>query len=53
MAVGSRETAEEPVVKTATEARQGVTGQGVRYVLFVSTALIVVLFAAIFLYYFH
>jgi hypothetical protein len=49
----NRDTTERPVVKSATEAREGVTGQGVRYVLMISTAAIVVLFGALLLYYFH
>jgi hypothetical protein len=40
-----------PVVPT-TQARQGVTGHNVRYVLVISTLAIVVAFAAIWLYYF-
>ena len=49
----NQETVETPVVRTATQAREGVTGHGVRYVLLISTAAVVVLFAAIWLYYFH
>ena len=49
----NQETVETPVVRTTTQAREGVTGQGVRYVLFISTAAVIVLFAAILLYYFH
>ena len=41
------------MVRTTTLAREGVTGRGVRYVLLISTAALVVLFAAIWLYYFH
>lgn len=40
------------VVETATEARQGVTGHGVRYVLFISLAAVIVAFAAIYLGFF-
>jgi hypothetical protein len=40
-----------PVVPT-TQARQGVTGHNVRYVLGVGIAAVVVAFAAIWLYYF-
>jgi hypothetical protein len=36
-----------------TQAREGVTGHGVRYVLLISTTAVVVLLAAIWLYYFH
>ena len=49
----NQETLETPVVRTTTQARQSVTGHGVRYVLLISTAGVVVLFAAIWLYYFH
>jgi hypothetical protein len=38
---------EEPPVLTADEARQGVTGHNVRYVLIISCVLVVVLFAAV------
>jgi len=44
---------ETPVVRTATQAREGVTGHGVRYVLATGTALVVIAFAAIWLFYFH
>jgi len=44
---------ETPVVLTTTEAREGVTGHGVRYVLVISTAAIVVLFGALWLFYFQ
>ena len=44
---------ETPVVRTTTEAREGVTGHGVRYVLLISTAAIVVIFGALWLFYFH
>ena len=46
-------TSEAPIVRTATQARQGVMGHGVRYVLVISTAAIVVIFAALWLFYFH
>jgi hypothetical protein len=49
----NQETVETPVVRSTTQAREGVTGHGVRYVLLISTAALVVLFAAIWLYYFH
>lgn len=45
-------TRDAAVVETPTEARQGVTGHGVRYVLFVSLAAVVVAFAAIYLGFF-
>jgi hypothetical protein len=38
MATSTRQTSEAPVVKATTEARDGVTGHGVRYVLFWSIA---------------
>ena len=46
-------TTETPVVLTTTQAREGVTGHGVRYVLVISTAAVVVIFAALWLFYFH
>jgi hypothetical protein len=44
---------ETPVVRTTTQARDGVTGHGVRYVLTISTAAVVVAFSALWLFYFH
>jgi len=44
---------ETPVVRTTTQARDGVTGHGVRYVLLISTAAVIVLLAAVWVYYFH
>lgn len=41
-------TETRPVTETAIEARQGVTGQGGRYVLFLSTAAIVIAFIVIY-----
>jgi hypothetical protein len=38
----------QPVVETSTEARQGVTGQGVRYVLLFGLAGVVIAFALIY-----
>jgi hypothetical protein len=49
----NQSTRETPVVLTTTQAREGVTGHGVRYVLMISTAAVVVLFGALGLYYFH
>ena len=49
----NQSTHETPVVRTTTQAREGVTGHGVRYVLVTSTAAVVVLFGAIWLFYFH
>jgi hypothetical protein len=49
----NQSTDETPVVRTTTQAREGVTGHGVRYVLMISTASVVVLFVLIWLYYFH
>lgn len=40
------------VVKSATEARAGITGQHVRYVLGFGTAGVIALFAVIYLYFF-
>ena len=53
MATNMNQGTEAPVVRTTTEAREGVTGQGVRYVLVISTAAIVVIFGALWLFYFH
>ena len=44
-------TQHRPVVPT-TQARQGVTGHNVRYVLGIGVALVVAIFAALWLYYF-
>jgi hypothetical protein len=44
---------ETPVVLTTTQAREGVTGHGVRYVLVISTTAVVVIFGALWLFYFH
>jgi hypothetical protein len=49
----NQQTGETPVTLTTTQARDGVTGHGVRYVLLISTAAVVVLFTLIWLYYFH
>jgi hypothetical protein len=40
------------IVKTKTEARAGTTGQGARWVLVVSTAAVVVIFAILYVHYF-
>jgi hypothetical protein len=54
MATSTNQTTPEvPVVLTTTQAREGVTGHGVRYVLVISTAAVVVIFAALWLFYFH
>ena len=52
MAGKSQTDTERPVVTTATRAREGVTGHGVRYVLGVSTALVILIFAGLWLFYF-
>jgi hypothetical protein len=44
---------ETPVVRTATEAREGVVGHNVRYVLMLSTAAVVLIFGGLWLFYFH
>jgi len=49
----NQNTVEPPVVRTTTQAREGVTGHGVRYVLLIGTTAIIVLFAAIWIYYFN
>lgn len=41
-----------PVVETPNEARQGVTGHGVRYVLVISVAAVVVAFVVIYAVFF-
>jgi hypothetical protein len=46
-------TPEASVVRTTAQAREGVTGHGARYVLVISTAAIVVIFGALWLFYFH
>ena len=43
---------ERPIVETTTQARQGVTGHNVRYVLMASTLAVVVAFALIYTFYF-
>ena len=49
----NRTETETPIVRTATEAREGVTGHNVRYVLLFGTAGVIVIFAALWLFYFH
>jgi hypothetical protein len=49
----NQSTTETPVVRTTTQAREGVTGHGVRYVLVISTTAVVVIFGALWLFYFH
>jgi hypothetical protein len=41
------------IVKSTTEARDAVTGHNVRYVLYIGTAAVIVIFAALLFYYFH
>jgi hypothetical protein len=41
------------IVRSTTEARDAVTGHNVRYVLYIGTAAVVVIFAALWFYYFH
>ena len=54
MATGTNQsTTETPVVRTANEAREGVTGHGVRYVLTISTVAVIVIFGALWLFYFR
>lgn len=53
MATRLNQDTETPVVLTTTEAREGVTGHGVRYVLLIGTVAVIVVFALIWLYYFH
>jgi hypothetical protein len=40
-------------IKSATEARQGVTGHNVRYILGLSVLAVIVAFAVVYGYYFH
>jgi cobalamin biosynthesis Mg chelatase CobN len=40
--------ADTPIVETTTEARQGVTGHGARYVLIISTVAVVIAFVVIY-----
>jgi hypothetical protein len=40
------------IVRSPTEAREGVTGQNVRYVLAASLAAIIIIFAGLWLYFF-
>lgn len=42
----------KPVVRTTVEARQGVIGHNVRYVLAASLAAVVIIFTGLWLYYF-
>jgi hypothetical protein len=49
----NRTETETPIVRTATEAREGVTGHNVRYVLLFGTAAVIVIFAALWLFYFR
>jgi len=46
------ERKEGRIVETTTEARAGVTGHNVRYVLGLSTVVLIALFGAVYLYYF-
>jgi hypothetical protein len=41
------------IVKTTTEARDAVTGHNARYVLYIGTAAVIVIFAALWFYFFH
>jgi len=49
----NRTDTETPIVRTTTEAREGVTGHNVRYVLLIGTVSVIVIFAALWLYYFQ
>jgi len=49
----NRADTETPIVRTTTQAREGVTGHNVRYVLLVGTLSVIVIFAALWLFYFH
>ncbi len=43
---------DRPIVKSATEAREGVTGHNVRYVLTISLVGVIVVLAGLWLYFF-
>jgi len=47
------DTPERPIVKPTNQARQGVTGHNARYVLYIGTGAVIVIFAGLWLYYFH
>lgn len=49
----NRSSSDAPIVRTTTQAREGVTGHNVRYVLMVSTVSVVVIFGGLWLFYFH
>ena len=49
----NRTGTDAPIVRTTTQAREGVTGHNVRYVLMVSTAAVVLIFAGLWLFYFR
>ena len=49
----NRADTETPIVRTTTQAREGVTGHNVRYVLLFGTLGVIVIFAALWLFYFH
>jgi hypothetical protein len=42
-----------PIVKSTNQARQGVTGHNVRYVLVIGILAVAAIFALLWLYYFH
>ena len=44
--------AEKPVITSTNRARAGITGQHVRHILVLSTALVAVIFAGLWLFYF-
>lgn len=46
-------TTEKPIIRTTTQAREGVTGHNVRYVLLFGTTAVIAVFAVIWLYYFR
>jgi hypothetical protein len=50
---GVNASAGDAPVKSATEARQGVTGHNVRYMLGVGVLAIIIAFAVLYGYYFH
>jgi hypothetical protein len=51
--VAAKASARDAPVKSATEARQGVTGHNVRYILAFGVLAVIIAFAVVYGYYFH
>jgi hypothetical protein len=49
---GATRESDRPIVETATQARQGVTGHNVRYVLLFSTVAVVIALAVVYALFF-